>query len=98
MSRVTSKLQVTLPKAVATAHGITAGSDVTFESSGSVIVLRPGAAPARTLSVDERLALFDAATQRLQGDCAPDESQNSRHDGRTRGWSRDELYSRGSES
>ena len=98
MSRVTSKLQVTLPKAVAIAHGITAGSDVTFESAGSVIVLRPGTAPARTLSVDDRLALFDSATQRLQSGSSRGNLTSSAADPVARGWTRGDLYVRDSET
>ena len=86
MSKVTSKLQVTLPKAVAQQYGITPGSEVEFEPSGSVIVLRPAGAVAR-LTPAERLALFDEATTWVL-------AQPPRDAAGDRGWTREELYDR----
>ena len=37
MSKVTSKLQVTLPKAIADRYGVGPGSDVVFEPAGESI-------------------------------------------------------------
>ena len=39
--RISSKGQVVIPKSVRDAYGLTAGSEVDFETSGDVIVLRP---------------------------------------------------------
>lgn len=88
MSKVTSKLQVTLPKAIAQRHHITAGSEIEFESSGSVIVLRPSAAAAR-LSTQERLRLFDAVSEWSASRPVQPEPADTRRD-----WTRDELYDR----
>ena len=94
MSKVTSKLQVTVPKALAERYGIRPGDDIRFEEAGEVIRVVPAGsvAPARlVLDVGARLRLFDAATAR----------QREREAGRqarsvaARGWTREELYARG---
>ena len=93
MSKVTSKLQVTLPKALAARYAIRPGDDIRFEGAGEVIrVVPPGAgAPAGSLDVEARLALFDAATKRQEARRAGSVA----HVGAGRGWTRDELYERG---
>ena len=88
MSRVTSKLQVTLPKAVADRYGIVPGSDVTFEPAGSVILLRPAAARASSLTAEEKLELLDAGSARALARVA------GAPNAQDRGWSREELYDR----
>ncbi|MFQ5791967.1 MAG: AbrB/MazE/SpoVT family DNA-binding domain-containing protein [Acidobacteriota bacterium] len=96
MSKVTRKLQVTIPKAIADAYGIAPGSELTWEPAGAVIRIVPGNAglKALRLGLEERLALFDEATKRQGrrnkrwrklGVKAPSD----------RGWSREELYGRG---
>ena len=66
MSKVTSKLQVTIPKRVAEQYRIEPGAEVEFEPAGDVIRLRPvGRRPeAADLTRSERLRLFDEATER----------------------------------
>lgn len=93
MSKVTSKLQVTLPKALAERYAICPGDDIRFEDAGEVIrVVPPGAeAPASGLEVEARLALFDAATARQEARQAGREA----HPDAGRGWTREELYERG---
>ena len=93
MSKVTSKFQVTVPKALAERYGISPGDDIQFEEAGEVIRVVPAAArePAKGLDTDARLRLFDEATAR----------QQARETGRrlraasSRGWTREELYERG---
>ena len=93
MSKVTSKLQVTVPKALAERYGIRPGDDIRFEGAGEIIRVVPAGAdvPREGLDVEARLRLFDAATER----------QRERDGGRsadrasTRGWTREELYERG---
>ena len=93
MSKVTSKLQVTVPKALADRYGIRPGDDIRFEGSGEVIRVVP--ANARTEreapNVEARLRLFDAATarQRVRQAGRPAQRPTSR------GWTREELYRRG---
>jgi AbrB family looped-hinge helix DNA binding protein len=85
MSKVTSKLQVTLPKALAQKYGIEPGSEIEFEPAGNVILIRPRDAVPR-LSVEQRLALFDATTAWL------DKRKRPRSRAKDRGWTREELY------
>jgi AbrB family looped-hinge helix DNA binding protein len=85
MSKVTSKLQVTIPKAIADRHGVRPGDEVRWVSAGDAIRIEPSGR-AEALSVAERLRLFDAATRRLR---------RKRWEGSPpadRGWSRAELY------
>ncbi|MDE0047955.1 MAG: AbrB/MazE/SpoVT family DNA-binding domain-containing protein [bacterium] len=90
---MTSKLQVTVPKALAERYGIRPGDDIRFEEAGEVMRVVPASAdaPREGLDIEARLRLFDAATER----------QRKRDDGRradrasTRGWTREELYERG---
>lgn len=93
MSKVTSKLQVTLPKALAQRYGIAPGDDIRFEEAGEVIRVVPASTGAsdRGLDTKTRLRLFDAATDRQR---AREASRPSRRGG-MRGWTREELYQRG---
>ena len=106
MSRVTSKLQVTLPKAIADRYGVVPGAELTFEPAGEsirVLVAREPstAAVAETgLALDERKALLEAAARRQDqrnrryrlkvGATAARKTQGTE----ARGWSREELYGR----
>ena len=81
---MTSKLQVTLPKALAQKYGIEPGSEIEFEPAGSVILIRPRQDALR-LTVEQRLALFDAATERI-------EKRKRQRRVKDRGWTREELY------
>ena len=96
MSKVTSKLQVTVPKALAAKYGIQPGDDIQFEEAGEVIRVLPPRTPVTNeiLGLDVRLRLFDAATdrQRLRRRAAGAKSQS------TRSWTREELYRRGASS
>jgi AbrB family looped-hinge helix DNA binding protein len=89
MARVTSKLQVTIPKAVADRYGIQPGAEIEFEPAGDVIRVVPQRGPVR-LSGD-RVKLFERVLER----------QHEREGGRVfpevqdRGWTREDLYDRG---
>ena len=93
MAKVTSKLQVTVPKALAERYGIQPGDDIRFEDAGEIIrVLPAGAdAPAEGLDIEARLRLFDAATARQR----EREAGRPARRARARGWTRKELYERG---
>lgn len=94
MAKVTSKLQVTLPKRIADQHGIAPGDEIEFISAGELIHIVPaGARPRMGFSVAERLRLFDEATERLRRRPAslPLPSQPPAE----RDWKRDDLYTRG---
>ena len=93
MAKVTSKLQVTVPKVLAERYGIRPGDEIRFEEAGEVIRVLPANASASDegLDIEARLRLFDTGTAR----------QREREAGRparrasTRGWTREELYERG---
>lgn len=94
MAKVTSKLQVTVPKAVADRFGIRPGDEIEWRVDGDTIrVVRID--ERRPLSVAERLALFDDATRRQR---ERNKAWRRAHGSRTptdRGWAREELYTRG---
>jgi len=93
MSKVTSKLQVTLPKTIADRFAIRPGDEIQWEPAGDVIrVVPPGVAPA-ILEREQRLRIFDAATRRQ----AERQVGKPRHPAASgdRGWTREELYQRG---
>jgi len=100
VAKVTSKLQVTLPKTLAAQYGIEPGSDIEWQAAGDVIRVLPASVQRKTLSKVERLALFDAATarqkQRQRGRKKAKATRGSTSPSKARGWTREELYDRGS--
>ena len=93
MSKVTGKLQITLPKALAERYEIRPGDDIHFEEAGEAIrlVTAGSGTPAGRLDTDARLRLFDAASARQRAREARGLSR--RHS--ARGWNREGLYERG---
>lgn len=94
MAKVTSKLQVTLPKRIAEKHGISPGDEIEFQSAGQVVRIVPAASHRRdVLDARERLRLFDEASARIEERSAqlggPAEARAKRD------WSREDLYTRG---
>jgi len=92
MAKVTSKLQVTVPKVIADQYGIRPGDEIEWVAAGETIrIVPPGRAP-RGLDPQTRLRLFDAATERQRR-----RQTGRRKSGavRDRGWTREELYARG---
>jgi len=88
---VTSKLQVTLPKAIADAHNIRPGSEIQFESGIDCIRIVIGKSTSE-LALEEKLRLIKEARIRQQL-----RNKNCRHPAKAvrRGWRRDDLYERG---
>ncbi|NDE01375.1 MAG: AbrB/MazE/SpoVT family DNA-binding domain-containing protein [Gammaproteobacteria bacterium] len=92
MAKVTSKLQLTLPKRLAEQVGIAAGDEVDVAVAGEGLRIAPtGRTPCTGLSAAERLRLFHEASARqavrdqtLAGFATP-----------SRDWTREELYRRG---
>jgi len=94
MAKVTSKLQLTVPKAIADRFGIRPGDELQWSAAGEGIRVtllgKRGHRAART--AQERLELFDQATERQRrwqakmGKTAPPRS--------SRGWRREDLYGR----
>ena len=99
MPKVTSKLQLTVPKAVADQYGIRPGDDLEWVPAGETIrVIPPGktAKSAQNLGLNERLDLFDKASerqrQREKAVCSGGANSVQKSD---RGWKREDLYARG---
>lgn len=94
MAKVTSKLQVTIPKRLAEQYGIQPGDEIEFQAAGAVIrIVPPGYRPRPRLSPEERLRLFDEATARQR--------EREKHmklpaePPKERDWKREDLYTRG---
>jgi AbrB family looped-hinge helix DNA binding protein len=92
MSRVTSKLQVTIPKAIAEQYGIEPGSQIEWLPAGEAIRVVTRTDRLREPDRARRLALFVRATERQLGRQTGKQLAAS---GRTRGWEREDLYTRG---
>ena len=94
MAKVTSKLQVTIPKRIAERYAIAPGDEIEFVAAGNSIRIVPaGKGRSTNLSTEERVRLFRAATARQK---VREKAMNvsSRPRG-GRGWTREELYTRG---
>jgi len=92
MAKVTSKLQVTIPKRFAEQFRIRPGDEIEWIPAGDSLRVIPGTKALPKTTLEDRLASFDHATER----------QRARGQGAAsgpltggRGWTRDELYGRG---
>ncbi|HKV41719.1 MAG TPA: AbrB/MazE/SpoVT family DNA-binding domain-containing protein [Blastocatellia bacterium] len=103
MAKVTSKLQVTIPKAIAHRYGIRPGDDIEWTPAGEAIRVLPHRPPSQKnrLSLDDRLGLFDQATERQRHrEAHPEEIPEATerpwkpHE-IERGWRREDIYDRG---
>jgi AbrB family looped-hinge helix DNA binding protein len=99
MSKVTSKLQLTVPKAIADQYGIRPGDELEWIPAGESIrveLVRRRAKTSHELTTAERLALFDANTKwldELQADQLKEaKAKGTRITRENRGWTREELY------
>jgi AbrB family looped-hinge helix DNA binding protein len=92
MARVTSKRQVTIPKAIAEQYGIASGDEIVFMPAGEAIRVQRPAVGGPGLDRERRLERFDQATERQQDR----QKGNRRRARRDRGWQREDLYERGS--
>jgi AbrB family looped-hinge helix DNA binding protein len=96
MSKVTSKLQLTVPKAIADQYGIRPGDEVQWIAAGEAIRVIPAGKNNLTeqeRTAKERLELFDQATRRQRRRQTKAGKAVSRP--AARGWKREELYGRG---
>lgn len=94
MAKVTSKLQITIPKRIAEQFGLAPGDEVEFLPAGDSIRLVPARVRVHErFSPGERMRLFDAATarqrQREKAMALPTTGQAERD------WKREDLYTRG---
>ena len=94
MCKINSKFQVTLPKAIAERYGIRPGDDIRFEEAGETIrIVPPNARMQRKeLDTETRLRIFDEAMARQDAR----EAMKPVSPATERGWTREELYTRGS--
>lgn len=92
MAKVTSKLQVTIPKAVADQYRIEPGDELEWIPSGDVIRLVPPHVSQVRFSQIDRLRLFDQATDRQR---ARNRTTRVPPHPPARGWTRSDLNSRG---
>jgi AbrB family looped-hinge helix DNA binding protein len=99
MPKVTSKLQLTVPKKIADQYGIRPGDVLEWIPAGDSIrveLVRCKAKAGHELTVEEKLALFDANTKwldELQADQLKEaKAKGTRITRETRGWTREELY------
>jgi AbrB family looped-hinge helix DNA binding protein len=98
MGKVTSKLQLTVPKAIADQYGIRPGDELEWIPAGESIrvELVRKARAGQQLTTEERLALFDANTKwldELQADQLNEaKAKGTRVTRETRGWTREEIY------
>jgi len=87
---VTSKLQVTVPKAIADQYGIKPGDEITWVAAGESIRVVPTTATVAKEDVAARLRLFDEATRRQRA-----RNRGVEASAGARGWRREDLYDRG---
>jgi AbrB family looped-hinge helix DNA binding protein len=94
MSRVTSKLQVTVPKEIADRFSIRPGDEIDWIAAGDGIrVIKRTPASTATDVKKVRLKLFDQATQRQSR--RNQEAGQLPRPAKERGWTREDLYRRG---
>ena len=90
MAKVTSKFQVTLPKAIADRYKIHPGDDIQWVPAGDTIRVVPARVAMPSEDLSARVRFFDQATER-HGRRAPGRKRPSGD----RGWTREDLYGRG---
>ncbi len=93
---MTSKLQLTVPKAIADQYGIRPGDELEWIPAGESIrveLVRRKAKAGDQLTAEERVALFDEGTKRLDR-LQAEELKKSRGKPApsNRGWTREDLY------
>jgi bifunctional DNA-binding transcriptional regulator/antitoxin component of YhaV-PrlF toxin-antitoxin module len=99
MAKVTSKLQLTVPKVIADQYGIRPGDELEWVPAGESIrveLVRRKARAGHELTTEERLALFDDNTKWLDELQAEElkeaEAKGTRTTRENRGWTREDLY------
>jgi bifunctional DNA-binding transcriptional regulator/antitoxin component of YhaV-PrlF toxin-antitoxin module len=93
VAKVTSKLQVTVPKAIADQYRIKPGDEITWAPSGESIRVSTRRPLHAALAAASRLHLFDEATKRQKTRNETVTAAATKKGGR--GWRREDLYDRG---
>jgi AbrB family looped-hinge helix DNA binding protein len=91
VAKVTSKYQVTVPRAIAEEFKIRPGDEIDWVAAGEIIRVVPSVRKTASDDRESRLRLFDQATERLRNRAARRREKPSRD----RGWRREDLYTRG---
>lgn len=91
MAKVTSKLQVTVPRRIAEEYGIQPGDDIDWMAAGDVIRVIPHGRQAHPASRESQLRWFDQATERHRKRSGAHAAARPSD----RGWKREDLYGRG---
>ena len=91
MPRVTSRLQVTIPKAVAEHVGIRPGDEIDWVPAGEAVRVVRAKNKGSGMQAHERLKRFDQVTARQRDR----EAAHPLEPAEERGWTRQELYDRG---
>jgi len=91
MAKVTSKYQVTVPKAIADQYRIRPGDQIDWVAAGEAIRVIPGGRKASADDPLSRLRLFDQATERHRKRNAGRKAKKPQD----RGWTREDIYGRG---
>lgn len=99
MAKVTSKLQLTVPKAVADQYGIRPGDELEWVPAGEsirVVPSRKRERAQRKLTLKQRLEMFRLAMERQRRRNQKFYQENeTAQPGVDRGWKREDLYTRG---
>lgn len=94
MSKVTSKRQVTIPKEVADRYRIDPGDEIRWIPAGDEIRVVPESAARRPrMGIEDRLRVFDRATERRERRAEERAAVGETHE--DRGWTREDLHGRG---
>jgi AbrB family looped-hinge helix DNA binding protein len=91
MAKVTSKYQVTVPKAIAEQYSIRPGDQIDWVAAGDVIHVIPSGKQMASEDRDARLRLFDQATERHRRRSFAHKAKRPLD----RGWRREDVYGRG---
>lgn len=91
MAKVTSKYQVTVPRAIAEQYSIRPGDDIDWVPAGDVIRVIPGGRDTAPQDRESRLRLFDQATERHRRRTSGFKAKRPQD----RGCRREDLYGRG---
>jgi bifunctional DNA-binding transcriptional regulator/antitoxin component of YhaV-PrlF toxin-antitoxin module len=100
MAKVTSKLQLTVPKAIAEEYKIRPGDELDWVPAGEAIRVvkrsRSKSSRADAFSLQQRLRLFEEATDRQEKRNAAFRKKHGHAvQPADRGWTREDLYDRG---
>jgi AbrB family looped-hinge helix DNA binding protein len=90
MAKVTSKYQVTVPRKIAEEFHIRPGDDIQWIPAGEAIRVIPSRQQAAPQTQEARLRCYDQATERHKKRRVRITERPA-----SRGWKREDLYSRG---